>query len=135
MNVFDKTMGMLEKTMDMRAARHRVIASNLANEETPGYRAKEFRFLEALYTASHATPAERLMISHHTHLQPGGEAAGRVKGHVVDMPVNELPMDGNSVNLEMEMAKMSDNALNYNTAASMMSQRFRQLLSAIKDTR
>ena len=51
------------------------------------------------------------------------------------MPVNELPMDGNSVNLEMEMAKMSDNALNYNTAASMMSQRFRQLLSAIKDTR
>ena len=38
MTIFDRTMQLLNRTMDLRQARQRVIASNIANEETPGYR-------------------------------------------------------------------------------------------------
>ena len=42
MTIFDRTIGLLERAMDLRGTRQRIIASNVANEETPGYRAKEF---------------------------------------------------------------------------------------------
>ena len=52
-----------------------------------------------------------------------------------DVPAADLPLDANTVNLELEMAKMSDNAIQYNTAATMMAIRLRQILSAIREGR
>ena len=51
MTIFDRTMRLLERTLDLRSGRQRVIASNLANEETPGYRASELTFMDQLQSA------------------------------------------------------------------------------------
>lgn len=134
MTIFDATMQLLERAMDLRAMRHRVIAANIANEETPGYRAKELDFGEALRTAGRPTmPA--LRVTHVRHLGTVNPPADRVQGRLTEVPTDELPLDGNSVNLELELAKMSDNALKFNSAAAIVSVRYRQLLSAIRDAR
>jgi len=135
MRIFDKTMHLLEQSMDLRAARHRVIASNIANEETPGYRAKELEFLEALSSATHDKPGAKLLTTDAQHLGAVTLGQGPVPARVVELPSPELPLDANSVNLDMEMAKLGDNAINYNAAVSILSERFRQLLGAIRDLR
>jgi flagellar basal-body rod protein FlgB len=135
MRIFDRTMGVIERTLDLRAARNRVIAANIANEETPGYRPKEFRFLEALGSAVRGRNESAIRVTHALHIGPRGDAVSRVAGKTEDMTTNEFGLDQNGVNLDMELAKLSDNALHFNTAASIINLRFRQLLSAVRDSR
>lgn len=135
MKIFDRTLDVLQRTLDLRATRHQVIATNLANEETPGYRAKEYQFLDVLASAARPEPHGRLAVTHANHQGPRGGTLRQVKGTVVDLPAPDLPLDGNSVNLELEMAKLADNAMNYNTASQIVAIRFRQLLAAIRDAK
>lgn len=135
MQIFDKTMQLLEQTLDLRAARHRVIASNVANEETPGYRAKELQFLDALAAAAHGQSGAKPATTNVRHLGGPGPGGAPVQGTLIELPSPELPLDANSVNLDMEMAKLGDNAINYNASATMLSMRFRQLMDAIRDVR
>ncbi|MFO0730078.1 MAG: hypothetical protein U0361_03605 [Nitrospiraceae bacterium] len=56
-------------------------------------------------------------------------------GRIEEVGAGDLPLDANTVNIELEMAKMSDNAMQYNTAATIISMRFRSLLAAIREGR
>ena len=51
MTIFDRTMQLLSRSLDLRGARQQVIAANIANEETPKYRAKDLNFGQALANA------------------------------------------------------------------------------------
>jgi flagellar basal-body rod protein FlgB len=136
MRIFDDTMSLLEKALDLRGTRHQVISANIANEETPGYRAKELKFLDTLTAAARGRNTVALRVTDIRHLGPRGEGTvGHVTGKVTDVPAGDLPLDANSVNLELEMAKLSDNAMHYNSATSIIAIRYRQLLSAIRDAR
>lgn len=135
MRIFDRTMGLLERTLDLRAARNKVISANIANEETPGYRPKEFRFLEVLHHAVQGRNEGFARVTHAMHIGPRGDSVSRVSGKTEDMATNELGLDHNGVNLDLELAKLSDNAMQFNTAATIINLRFRQLLSAVKDAR
>jgi flagellar basal-body rod protein FlgB len=72
--------------MDLRGARQRVIASNVANEETPGYRAKDLQFKEALSQA-----AKRAGMVHMRGTHPGHIAIGSpnepARGRIIEVPV------------------------------------------------
>ena len=134
MTIFDRTIGLLERAMDLRGARQRVIASNIANEETPGYRAKELQFKDALSQASKGTTMVHVRGTHPGHIVIGGGNA-QARGRVTEVPAADLPLDANSVSLDTEMAKLSDNAMHYNAATTVASMRLRQLLSAIRDAK
>jgi flagellar basal-body rod protein FlgB len=134
MTIFDRTIGLLERAMDLRGAQQRVIASNIANEETPGYRAKELQFKDALSQASKGTTMVHVRSAHPGHIAIGGGNA-QARGRVTEVPAADLPLDANSVSLDTEMAKLSDNAMHYNAAATVTSMRLRQLLSAIRDAK
>ncbi len=134
MKLFDATMDVIEKVLDLRDLRHRVIAANIANEETPGYRAKDLRFLDALSAAVRSQPRVAVQVTHVRHLHMA-EPSIPGEGRIVEVPATELPLDANSVNLDSEMVKLSDNAMHYNTAATVVALRFRQLLAAIREGR
>ena len=135
MTIFDKSIRLIERTLDLRAARHQVIVSNIANEETPGYRSKDLRFQDALALAAQGRPGVSLAVTHGRHLDVRGDAVARTASRVVETGEGDLPLDANTVNLEFEMAKLSDNAMQYNTAATIMGARLRQLLGAIREGR
>lgn len=136
MTIFDRTMQLLERSLDLRSGRQRVIASNLANEETPGYRASELTFMDQLHAAHKGRLPITLTATQANHVGPRGpQGFPAVNGKLSQVPAGDLPLDANSVNLELEMAKLSDNAMHYNAAASITAIRFRQLLSAIRDAR
>lgn len=136
MTIFDRTMQLLQRSLDLRSAQQRVIASNLANEETPGYRAFELNFQDQLRAAHKGRLPVSLAVTQSRHIGPHGpQGLQAVTGRLREVPAGDLPLDANSVNLELEMAKLSDNAMQYNAAASITAIRFRQLLSAIRDAR
>ncbi len=135
MELLDKTMQLLHRSLDLRSARQRVIASNLANEETPGYRANDLQFAQQLQAAHKGRFPLIMAVTQNQHIGLRGQGYQTVTGKLAEVPAGDLPLDANSVNLELEMAKSSDNAMQYNAAASITAQRFRQLLSAIRDAR
>lgn len=136
MTIFDRTMQLLERTLDLRSERHRVIASNLANEETPGYRAAELSFLDQLRSAYRGRVPVVLAATHARHFGLSGEPGfGAVAGKLSEVPAGDLPLDDNSVNLELEMAKLSDNVMQYNAAATILSRKFQALLNAVREGR
>lgn len=135
MTIFDHTMQLVHRTLDLRQARQRVIASNIANEETPGYRATDLNFFDSLQSAQRGQGPVALAVTQGKHIGPRGEGVQRVVGKLSEVPAGDLPLDANSVNIELEMAKMSDNAMQYSGAAAIMAIRFRQLMGAVRDAR
>lgn len=136
MRIFDRTIQLLERTLDLRSARQRVIASNLANEETPGYRASELNFMDQLRSAHHGRLPVVLAATQPRHFGlHGAQGVQAVAGKLNEVPAGDLPLDANSVNLELEMAKLSDNAMQYNTAATILAKKFHGLLNVIREGR
>jgi flagellar basal-body rod protein FlgB len=136
MTIFDRTFRLLERTLDLRSARQRVIASNLANEETPGYRASELTFMDQLHSAHKGRLPIVLAATQSRHFgMHGPQGVQAVTGKLGEVPAGDLPLDANSVNLELEMAKLSENVMQYNAAATILAAKFRGLLSAIRDAR
>jgi len=136
MRIFDQTIQLLERTLDLRSARQRVIASNLANEETPGYRASELNFMDQLRSAHQGRLPVVLAATQPRHFGlHGAQGVQAITGKLNEMPAGDLPLDANSVNLELEMAKLSDNAMQYNTAATILAKKFHGLLNVIREGR
>jgi flagellar basal-body rod protein FlgB len=136
MRIFDHTIQLLERTLDLRSARQRVIASNLANEETPGYRASELNFMDQLRSAQQGRLPVVLAATQPRHFGlHGPQGVQAITGKLNEVPAGDLPLDANSVNLELEMAKLSDNAIQYNTAATILAKKFHGLLNVIREGR
>ncbi len=135
MTIFDRTMQLLERSLDLRGARQQVIAANIANEETPKYRATDLNFGQALANAQRGKLPITLASTNQHHIGPKGSGYQQVVGRVEEVPAADMPLDANSVNIELEMAKMSDNAQQYNTAATIIGMRFKQLMTAIREGR
>lgn len=106
-------LGVLTQLMDASALRHRVIAQNVANVNTPGYRRREVTFETDLAKAL-ATP--------------GPTAHAKPQVVVVDGPER---VDGNTVDIDREMNDLSKNALLYQAAAQIVSSRVASLRAAI----
>jgi len=135
MTIFDRTMQLLERSLDLRGARQQIIAANIANEETPKYRATDLNFGQALANAQQGKLPITLVSTHQQHIGPQGSGFQRVQGRIEEVPAGDLPLDANTVNIELEMAKMSDNAQQYNTAATIIGMKFKGLLNAIREGR
>ncbi|MEW5743997.1 MAG: flagellar basal body rod protein FlgB [Nitrospirota bacterium] len=111
----DQTLHRLEKMLDVAAFRHRVLASNIANADTPGYKAKDISFHQELEKA----------------VQQDAPPSCEVRETVTTMPNR----DGNTVNLDIEMAKVAENTLLYNTATQLMTMKVRMLKDVLKGGR
>jgi len=125
----------------LRAERQKVLASNIANADTPNYAARDFDFKAALAQATGAQPdagsagALAPTASQAGHLQPGGSAAGgaRIDSTAMKYRVTEQPsLDGNNVDLDRERANFADNALRYEASLRFINGSVRTMLSAIR---
>ena len=119
--IFDSTLAQLKAAMDYRVARQGVISSNIANMDTPGYRAKELSFDEQLESSL------RLATTHPEHR--GGRQAKRAYRMEVDAYAR-IGNDANTVDIDREMMKLSQNQLLYDATAQTVERK----LAGIKDT-
>ena len=130
--LFDRTVSLLSRVLDLRARNHNVIVSNIANADTPDY--KEFRMHveEALQRYAETRKAFGLKRTCRTHLPIGRhDAAG---ARVTRQPTSPFSLrgDGNTVDADRSMSRMAENNLLYNTAAQILNKKLQGLKAAIQ---
>ena len=131
--LFGNTLTALESVLDFQSERHTVLSTNVANVDTPGYKGHDVRFSDELKKATGRKGSMPLTKTNESHLPL---ETGNIKGGRL-VPTNDAVhrLDGNTVDLDKEMAKLAENSLYYNTAAQITSKKLRGILTAIKEVR
>lgn len=122
----DKGFGILHKILQATGARQKVLASNIANAETPGYKAKDIKFGKMLGNQI------KLITTKPEHV--GNADKNGANGKIV-VRNNSSWSDGNNVELNVEIAKMQENALNHNAAIKILNSKIKMYRSAISSGR
>ena len=126
-SIFDGTFSTLERVLNFRSIKHNLIVSNIANVDTPNYKAFDLIVEEELGKALKAKNSNNIERPREGHLpfRKIGEGNGRPK--VVAEPQLSLRGDGNSVEIDAMMAKLTENNLMYNALAQILSKKFNGL--------
>lgn len=129
--------GALKTRMRWQEARHTVLAENVANADTPGYKARDLkelsfnRFLASTGTGHHAMKATHMARTNPQHL--GGKPMGSVDGFKANNAASfETTYSGNSVNIEDQMMEVASNQLDYQTATTLYSKSLGLLRTAVR---
>jgi flagellar basal-body rod protein FlgB len=130
--IFDRSFALLEKTLNLRQQNQDVIASNIANVDTPGYSPARMEFEERLRQALKTSPAASAA-THPAHFPIGVGNLQSVQGKVVREPDTLGFGDRNGVDLEREMIAMAENQILYETATQLISKKLGLLKYVAQD--
>ena len=101
--------GQLERYMDLLSVRKKLVASNIANADTPGYRTQDIDFQSEFLNAMGGPP------------------------HATDVPELPVKNDGNNVSLDREARLLAENALRFQVASQLMKSQIKAVRSAIDE--
>jgi len=124
----DDAFGIHEEALRLRARRSEVLAANLANADTPGYKARDFDFAAML--RKEMQPPVRLAATHSGHMKlDQGTVASTQMAYRVPQ---QASLDGNTVEVEREQTEFSANAMRYQASLRFLDGRIKSLMLAIK---
>ncbi len=106
--MLDRIAGQLERYMDLLSARQKLVASNIANVDTPGYRTQDIDFQSEFLNAAGGAP------------------------HTVGVPDLPVKNDGNDVSLDRESRLLAENGLRFQLASNLLRSQIRLVKSAIQ---
>ncbi|SPE19396.1 flagellar component of cell-proximal portion of basal-body rod [Burkholderiales bacterium] len=121
------------KALELQAQRGRVIASNIANADTPNYKARDFNFQQALAAATVSSAASTAAVqpvrTNAAHLGGAGGAAGS-PALLYRAPL-QSSVDGNTVDLDVERANFAENSVRYEATLRFLNGQIKQMMTAI----
>ncbi|HEY4481576.1 MAG TPA: flagellar basal body rod protein FlgB [Candidatus Brocadiaceae bacterium] len=124
MNIgIDKSATLLEKMLDVSSVKHKVIANNIANVNTPGYKKMEVSFADQLEKALNKDSMNKF-----DTLQPKIVISKEDSSETVRN-------DGNNVDMDKEVSSLVKNTLSYNIYTQLLSKKFEGIKSAIEGSR
>ena len=132
--LFNNTVDILSKSIDLRAKQQNLISSNIANAETPNYVPKALAFEDELQGALKAgnKGAQAPSNARHFPLKGANSHIQAVTGRVIETPAKTPGKDGNAVEMENEMGRMVENQILYNAAVQILSKKFEGMKVAIR---
>ena len=107
--MIDRLSGQLERYLDLLSARQKLVASNIANADTPGYHTQDIDFQSEFQNATTGTP------------------------NVLEVAGLPMKNDGNNVSLDRESRLLAENALRFNAASSLLRSQISSLRAAIRE--
>lgn len=116
--------------MDLRVQRQQIIASNIANADTPQYKAKDFDFSKALQGAMYGRQQGDLSLAKTSarHIEGTGNPAS---GYLQYRTEKQSAVDGNTVDMDLERAAIAENSMQYELLTRLISDKFSGLKSAL----
>ena len=124
----DKMMQFQTDALRLRSYRQELLSANIANADTPNYKAVDFDFGQALQTAKNAAASGN----------PGGNPGSGSAGVNGDAPTllyrspAQSSLDGNSVEMDAERAKFADNTVRYEAAMHVLTAQIKTMLAALQ---
>jgi flagellar basal-body rod protein FlgB len=125
----DSYLGVHPDALQLQSKRTEVIANNLANSDTPGYKARDIDFRAAMASAGSADAPMKMTTTNPGHLSvdPSTDASANLKYRTPLAP----SLDGNTVDAQQEQAAFADNTVRYQATLTFLSARFKSLMTAI----
>lgn len=123
--LFNKTINSLADMVGVREQKHRVILSNVANIDTPGFKPSELTFAKAFQSAK----GSQLGL---TQTDPAHLPGAKRKSGSLDYEITE---SDEQVKLDTEMASLSENQLLYNATVEILAKKFRGIRSTLSETK
>ena len=117
----------------LRSERQRLIASNIANADTPGYVARDFNFAQALREAT--SDAEKAGVPQTKAADYGSEAtSARVHRNLLYAMPSQTNLDRNTVDMDRERAAFAENTVKYESTLRFITGQVKTMMDAIKGT-
>ncbi|KEA64331.1 Flagellar basal-body rod protein FlgB [Marinobacterium lacunae] len=126
---FDSALGIHEDALLLRARRAEVLANNIANADTPGFKARDIDF-DTILRGEQELFSEDMAVT-----QKGHDSEFIEPDFAADLMFRtplQPSVDGNTVEVQQEMARYTDNAIHYQSSFTMLSSKFKGLMGAIK---
>lgn len=118
----------MQRVLDSSWFRHEILAGNVANSETPGYKAKRLNFED--YLKQEIKPRMVMATTNPLHVQASNQHT-----MAISQDRSSVTPDGNSVDIDKEMAEVSANALYYTAISRQLASQFSLLRKAITEGR
>ena len=126
----DEVFGFYENSLRLRVQRQQVLASNIANADTPHYKARDFDFAQVLQARLKASgSAAALTQSSPAHL--GGVASSPLPETQM-RAASQNSLDGNTVDLDLERAAFAENALRYEASVTLANAQIKSLMTVLQ---
>ncbi len=132
----DSYLGVHARALGLREQRTELLARNLANADTPGFKARDMDFRAALASAEGSDTGGAMRATQTRHFgTTGTDAAALAPGSTEAFLKYRTPLapslDGNTVDAQLEQAAFADNAVRYQATLQFLSSKFRSLMTAI----
>ncbi len=127
----DNALSFQQQALGLRAHRQQVLAGNIANADTPNYKARDFDFSSTLKNAmaGRASGDLTLAITSSRHLQSSADAGMPA---LLYRKETMSSVDGNTVNMDVERAQFTENAVHYEAGITFISSKLKTLMSAVQ---
>jgi flagellar basal-body rod protein FlgB len=122
-NLFDTTTKALEKSLDYMMERNTVTSANIANAETPNYKAKKVDFEDQLASALQRGGSENMAATNALHFPLARPALDGLQADIYDNPDVPVSNDMNTVDVEKEMATLNENSIRYKAATQLINKK------------
>ncbi len=127
---FDRAFSIHDDALLLRGQRSSILASNIANTDTPNYKARDFDFGAMLRSASQQQSDNIVLAStHRDHIAP---SSGVVQPTLMYRNPLHPSLDGNSVDAHVEQAKFAENAMLFQTSFTFLNGKVNGLMKALK---
>jgi len=127
----DTALGIYPHTLRLRAARAEILAANLANSDTPNFKARDLDFQAALARSLAGTLGDSLTLAATRAGHMDGENA-QLGGVVRYRNPMQPSIDGNTVETEVEQAEFARNAMHYQATLTFLGGRIKTLMTALR---
>lgn len=129
----DESVQFHQTALSLRAMRQELLASNIANADTPNYKAKDIDFASALQGAmAGRTGGLSMATTSSRHIEGGVPGGGLLAGQIKYRSVIQPSADGNTVDMDVERAQFADNALRYEASVKFAGDKFKDVLAALQ---
>jgi len=125
---FDSALGTHQKALAIRSQRAELLASNIANADTPGFKAKDIDFKAAMASVDMQSTGS-LSRTNSKHIQIN---ATENKAEILYRTPNQSSLDGNTVDGLLEKSAFAENALRYEASLAFLGGKFKGMMAAIK---
>ncbi|MDQ2077334.1 flagellar basal body rod protein FlgB [Marinimicrobium sp. ABcell2] len=127
---FESALGIHESALKLRGKRAEVLANNLANADTPNFKARDLDFRQVLANESGANSSFTMRATNARHLSLG--ASGQTGPEVLYRTPHQPSIDGNTVEEQVEHSEYMKNALQLQASFTFLNSRFKGLMSALR---
>lgn len=133
-NKLDKELNFYHQALGLRVARQELLSSNVANADTPNFKAKDIDFASVLNQKIGLTTAfGKVGLNTTSPLHISSTAANTLADNLLYRTPLQPSADGNTVDMDMERTRFADNAIKYDASISFINNEFRNITLAMQE--